>query len=111
MSIVGLLQDHSFHVHLRQALQPGVTSHVIFEGQGNIILWQLSLTVFSGARLGRKTNSGSPRTSQSSSSPKPTAIIANGRPSSYKGPVSPVAHDTRPGIKNLIFNSEHCNAL
>ncbi|KAJ7353919.1 Transforming growth factor beta-1-induced transcript 1 protein [Desmophyllum pertusum] len=40
-----------------------------------------------------RLSAGSPRGSQSSPSPKPAV---NGRPSSYKGPVTAVAHDNRP---------------
>lgn len=43
----------------------------------------------------------SPRASQISPSPKNTI---NGRPPSYKGPVSPVSqHDTQPGNNNIIL--------
>lgn len=60
--------------------------------------------VFISIFLSHTARRESPRASQTSPSPKNTIII-NGRPPSYKGPVSPVSqHDTQPGNNYISYN-------
>ena len=59
--------------------------------------------VFISITLSHTARRESPRASQTSPSPKNTII--NGRPPSYKGPVSPVSqHDTHPGNNYISYN-------
>ena len=59
--------------------------------------------MFISITLSHTARRESPRASQTSPSPKNTII--NGRPPSYKGPISPVSqHDTQPGNNYISYN-------